>query len=94
MIYLDHNASTAVAPEAIEEMVDALQSGWANPSSTHDPGQRARRMLADARHRVASFLGCQPAELIFTSGATEANHMAVLGLSLIHILTLPTNREV
>ncbi len=79
MIYLDHNASTAVAPEAIEEMVDALQSGWANPSSTHDPGQRARRMLADARHRVASFLGCLPAELIFTSGATEANHMAVLG---------------
>lgn len=79
MIYLDHNASTAVAPEAIEEMVDALQSGWANPSSTHDPGQRARRLLADARHRVASFLGCQPAELIFTSGATEANHMAVLG---------------
>ena len=79
MIYLDHNASTAVAPEAIEQMVDALQSGWANPSSTHDPGQRARRMLADARHRVASFLGCLPAELIFTSGATEANHMAVLG---------------
>lgn len=79
MIYLDHNASTAVAPEAIAEMVEALQGAWANPSSTHDPGQRARRMLADARHRVASFLGCLANELIFTSGATESNHMAVLG---------------
>ncbi len=79
MIYLDHNATTAPASEVIAEMLDALQRAWANPSSTHAPGQAARRLLADARTRVARFLGCQGAELVFTSGATEANHMAVLG---------------
>jgi cysteine desulfurase len=78
-IYLDHNATTAPAPEVVDEMLDALQRAWANPSSTHEPGQTARRLLADARARVASFLGCQGAELVFTSGATEANHQAVLG---------------
>jgi cysteine desulfurase len=78
-IYLDHNATTQPAPEAVAEMLDALQAGWANPSSTHAPGQAARRLLADARARVAAFLGCQHAELVFTSGATEANHMALLG---------------
>lgn len=79
MIYLDHNATTRPAPEVIAEMADVLQRVWANPSSTHAPGQAARRSLADARARVAAFLGCQAAELVFTSGATEANHMAVLG---------------
>ena len=78
-IYLDHNATTQPAPEVMAEMLDALQLAWANPSSTHAPGQAARRLLADARARVAAFLGCQGAELVFTSGATEANHMAVLG---------------
>jgi cysteine desulfurase len=78
-LYLDHNATTPVAPEVVSEMVDALQRAWANPSSTHEPGQAARRVLADARARVARFLGCQGSELVFTSGATEANHTAVLG---------------
>jgi len=78
-VYLDHNATTRPAPEAVAEMHDALERAWANPSSTHAPGQAARRLLADARARVAAFLGCQAAELVFTSGATEANHMAVLG---------------
>jgi cysteine desulfurase len=78
-VYLDHNATTRPLPEAVAEMLDALQRGWANPSSTHEPGQAARRLLADARARVASFLGCQHAELVFTSGATDANHQAVLG---------------
>ncbi len=79
MIYLDHNATTRPCAEAIEEVQDALLTLWANPSSTHAAGQAARRALADARTRVASFLGCQGAELVFTSGATEANHMALLG---------------
>lgn len=79
MIYLDHNATTRPCPEAIEEMQDALLRLWANPSSTHAAGQAARSALADARARVAAFLGCQGNELVFTSGATEANHMALLG---------------
>lgn len=78
-VYLDHNATTRPAPEVVQEMLDSLQRVWANPSSTHEPGQAARRALADARTRVAGLLGCQGAELVFTSGATEANHMAVLG---------------
>lgn len=78
-IYLDCNATTRPAPAVVAEMLDALQLAWANPSSTHAPGQIARRMLADARARVAAFVGCQGSELVFTSGATEANHMAVLG---------------
>jgi cysteine desulfurase len=78
-VYLDHNATTRPVPEAVAAMVEALGSSWANPSSTHGPGQDARRLLAAARARVAAFLGCSPAELVFTSGATEANHMALLG---------------
>lgn len=78
-VYLDCNATTPVAPEAVAEMLDAMRHAWANPSSTHAPGQAARRVLADARARVAAFVGCQGSELVFTSGATEANHMAVLG---------------
>lgn len=78
-IYLDHNATTQPAAEVIEEMTESLRIAWANPSSTHAAGQAARRALTDARTRVARFLGCQSAELVFTSGATEANHMAVLG---------------
>jgi cysteine desulfurase len=79
-VYLDHNATTPVRPEVVGEMMDVLQHVWGNPSSTHAPGQAARRTLADARARVAGFLGCQGSELVFTSGATEANHMAVLGV--------------
>lgn len=78
-VYLDHNATTRPPAEVVRAMVDALQLTWANPSSTHGPGQLARRALADARQHVAAFLDCQPAEIVFTSGATEANHMAVLG---------------
>ena len=57
-VYLDHNATTAPCAEAIEDMLDALRTVWANPSSTHGPGQLARSALADARKRIAEFLGC------------------------------------
>ena len=78
-VYLDHNATTQPSAAVIEEMLDGLRTVWANPSSMHAPGQAARRALADARTRIAAFLGCQGAELVFTSGATEANHMALIG---------------
>lgn len=78
-VYLDCNATTPPSAQAVQEMMDALTQVWANPSSVHGPGQAARRLLADARARVAALVGCQPAELVFTSGATEANHIAVLG---------------
>jgi cysteine desulfurase len=78
-LYLDHNATTRPWPETVEAMGRAMQETWGNPSSLHAQGQAARRVLNESRSQVAAFLGCQPAELVFTSGATEANHMAVLG---------------
>lgn len=80
MIYLDHNATTAPAPQVIDAMLAVLSNGWANSSSQHGPGQEAKRTLAAARATVARVLGCKPVEVIFTSGATEANHLAVRGL--------------
>ncbi|BCO25935.1 cysteine desulfurase NifS [Rhodoferax lithotrophicus] len=80
MIYLDHNATTAPAPEVIAAMLPVFSSGWANSSSQHGPGQQAKRTLGAARATVARVLGCKPVEVIFTSGATEANHLAVRGL--------------
>jgi len=80
MIYLDHNATTPPAPAVISAMLHVLSGLWANPSSQHSPGQDARRALGAARATVAQALGCKPVEVIFTSGATEANHLAVRGL--------------
>lgn len=80
MIYLDHNATTPPAPAVVAAMLAVLSNLWANASSQHGPGQDARRALSAARGTVAKVLGCKPAEIIFTSGATEANHMAVRGL--------------
>lgn len=80
MIYLDHNATTPPAPAVIAAMLPVLSSLWANTSSQHAPGQDAKRVLHTARATVARVLGCKPAEVIFTSGATEANHLAVRGL--------------
>jgi cysteine desulfurase len=77
--YLDHNATTPPAPAVVQAMCEGMAANWANPSSQHPAGQAARRALAQARATVARFLGCQPAELVFTSGATEANHLAVQG---------------
>lgn len=79
LIYLDHNATTPPCPEAIDAVIDALRVAWANPSSTHASGQEARQLLAVSRTRVAALLGCQAAEVVFTSGATEANQLALRG---------------
>ena len=79
-VYLDWNATAPVWPEVVAEMADTVRHAWANPSSMHAPGQAARRVLVDARARVAAFLGATPAELVFPSGATESNHAAVRGV--------------
>lgn len=78
-VYLDWNATAPLRPQARAEMCDVVEHAWANPSSTHAPGQAARRVLVDARARIAAFVGAQVSELVFTSGATESNHAAVLG---------------
>jgi cysteine desulfurase len=78
-IYLDHNATTPVLPEVVEAMLPFLRDHFGNPSSTHLYGARARAAVEDARERVASLLRCQPEEVCFTSGGTEANNLAIRG---------------
>lgn len=79
MIYLDNNATTAVAPEAIEAMAECMRSGPTNPSSKHKAGECSKESVMQARGEVARFLSCSPPEIVFTSCGTESNHMAILG---------------
>ncbi len=80
MLYFDHNATAPVAPEVAEAFSEALRSVPGNASSTHRAGQLARQRLESGRVAIASKLGCSPAELVFTSGGTESNNLAILGL--------------
>ena len=80
MIYFDHNATTPPAAAVVATVLDVMSTHWANSSSQHAAGQDAKRLLAQSRASVAKALGCKPLEVVFTSGATEANHMAVRGL--------------
>ncbi|MZH15173.1 MAG: cysteine desulfurase [Nitrospinae bacterium] len=81
-IYLDHNATTPVHPEVLEAMLPALRENYGNPSSVHSFGRTARVQLDEAREKVASLLGAHSSEIIFTSGGTEANNLALLGVAL------------
>ncbi|WP_156759594.1 cysteine desulfurase family protein [Microbacterium karelineae] len=78
MPYLDHAATTPLRPEARAAWIEAQATG--NPSSVHADGQRARRILEDARERVAAVLDCDRLEVVFTSGGTEAINLALKGL--------------
>jgi len=78
-VYLDHAATTPVRPEALAAMAEVYRSAWANPSSVHAPGRRARALLEQARRQVADLLEVAPERLVFTSGGTEANNLALLG---------------
>src|SRR5208282_1964028 len=74
-IYFDHNATTALAPECLEAMNACLRSGPVNPSSKHSLGERAKRMVTDARLAVAESVGALASEIVFTGSGTESNHM-------------------
>lgn len=78
-IYLDYNATTPLDPAVRDAMLPFLGEIWGNPSSVHHVGQRARAALDDARERAAAVFGCKPAEITFTSGATESCNLAILG---------------
>lgn len=78
-VYLDHNATAPLRPEAREAFVLALGE-WGNPSSVHRYGRAARRLVEEARAAVAALAAAEPAGVVFTSGATEANNLAVKGL--------------
>ncbi|MDH5257807.1 MAG: cysteine desulfurase [Gammaproteobacteria bacterium] len=79
MIYFDHNASTPVHPDVLAEMMPYLQSCYANPSSVHKQGRVAREAIDKAREQVAQLVNAHPSQVIFTSGGTEANNLAIKG---------------
>ena len=76
-VYLDNAATTPLAPEVAEAMIPVLQSEFGNPSSTHFYGRQTKALIETARRSVAHWLNCSPSEIIFTSGGTEADNMAL-----------------
>jgi cysteine desulfurase len=78
-IYLDYNATTPLDPGVRDAMLPFLGEVWGNPSSVHHVGRKARALLDGARDRAARFLGAKPSEIIFTSGGTESNNLAIFG---------------
>ncbi|MCS7291497.1 MAG: cysteine desulfurase family protein [Gloeomargarita sp. SKYBB_i_bin120] len=81
MVYLDYSATTPPHPQVIARVQEAMTHAWGNPSSIHRYGQRAALLMERARLAVAELLGVTPEEVIFTSGGTEANHLAIFGVA-------------
>ena len=81
IIYMDNHATTPVAPEVLEAMLPYLTTDFGNASSTHPFGIAAKDAVDKARHQVAELLGCSAEEIIFTSGATESDNLAVRGIA-------------
>ena len=97
MIYLDHAAATPLGPEAAEAMERAQAYAFANPSSPHAAGRRAKQSLEDSRERILELLGATASgrhrdRLVFTSGATEANRLGILGLAAAAAKNGPSDR--
>jgi len=90
-VYLDHNASTPVHPEVVAAMLPYFSERFGNPSSVHGFGRDAREGLETAREQVAHFLRVGKEEVVFTSGGTESDNMAVKGVAMArrqgHIIT-------
>lgn len=97
MLYLDHAATSPVRPEVLEAMRPFLTDVFGNPSSHHTAGEAAAQALEDARSRVAAALGMRAGDVVFTSGGTEANNLAVkgivLGAGLRHLVTTMIEHE-
>ncbi|SHE64087.1 cysteine desulfurase [Seinonella peptonophila] len=79
MIYLDNSATTKVIPEVVDVMTDIMKNMYGNPSSLHGLGVKAERLIETSRKILAQELGAQPQEIVFTSGGTEANNLAIRG---------------
>jgi cysteine desulfurase len=101
MQYFDNAATTPVRPEVLEAMMPYLTRWFGNASSSHTVGENAANALADARARVAHVLGMRTGDIVFTSGGTEANNLAVKGIALAalaqhgarHLVTTPIEHE-
>lgn len=92
-IYLDNSATTAVHPDVARLMSEIMLSGYGNPSSKHHKGVEAEKYINEARQTLASILKCEPKEILFTSGGTESDNMALIGTAMAgkrrgnHIIT-------
>ena len=98
MIFLDSAATMPIRREVLEAMQPFLTAEFGNPSSQHALGEQAAKALADARKRIAGVLGCRASEITFTSGGTEADNLAIKGISLAsprgrHIVTSAIEHE-
>lgn len=98
MRYLDHAASSPLRPEAWEAMAPYRAEAFGNPSGAHEVSRRAKNALEDARDLVASLLGADPLEIVFTGGGTESDNLAVKGAALAggrrgHVVTSPTEHD-
>jgi len=99
MVYLDYNATTPMAPEALDAMLPFLGEEFGNPSSIHVSGRNARAAIDDARDRLAALLGVKAHEIIFTGGGTESCNLAILGIARAHaprgkhIISSPTEHH-
>jgi cysteine desulfurase len=98
-IYFDHAATTPIHPEVLEVMLPIYTQCFGNASSTHSAGREARSIVQRSRELIASLLGCVPSQLVFTSGGTESNNMAILGIAAArasigkHIITVQTEHH-
>lgn len=81
MIYLDYSANTPVDPDVLETFVQTEKAFVGNPNSAHPAGSAAREKLAEATEEIADLLGVLPSEIIYTSGASEANNLAIKGIA-------------
>src|SRR5271170_3486775 len=79
-VYLDYNATTPVDPRVLDAMLPYFSGDFANASSIHTPGQRARAAVETAREQVAALIGAKPQEIVFTSGGTESDNHAIFGV--------------
>ena len=82
-VYADNAATTRMSRTALDAMLPAMEENYGNPSSLHSVGQRAAELLMKSRETVARCLNCQPREIIFTSGGSEADNQALLSAAAI-----------
>jgi cysteine desulfurase len=90
-VYFDYNATTPLAPEVASAMRELMEQPFGNPSSLHWAGARARTAIERARRQVAALIGCEPDEVIFTSGGTESNNAALAGVFFGHRANEPAH---
>jgi cysteine desulfurase len=84
-VYLDHAATTPLDPRVLEAMLPSLQAGWGNTSSIYYEGREARKALDKARREVAAVLACRPNDIVFTSGGSESDNLAIRGAALASV---------